>query len=185
MQNKNIRENYFKNNIVDKKINKNKKIKNILKYFAFFVFIFSIIFYFFSRSPNTRNEVVKIKIEKGDSLYDLSKKLKKEKLIKSEIVFKVISKLRNIEKKIHIGKYKIDKKDSAFDIVSKIKKGEVVDESVKIIIFEGWPNYKIADSLEKKLSKNKESNFSKNIFLEIAKNKEGYLYPDTYKIDPT
>ena len=45
----------------------------------------------------------------------------------------------------------------------------------KITILEGWDTYEIGEFLEKSLK-----NFKKEDFIKIAKDKEGYLFPDTY-----
>ncbi len=177
-------ENIEKNNF-QKKIKNNKPKKNKKKIFFIvsFLALFAI-FYFLTLSPGKIKTDSIIEVSKGDSLYSLSKKLKDRELIKSQNLFKIISKIKKIDKNIHTGKYVIKPDDSIFDIIEKIKNNEVLDESINFTIFEGWPNYKIAESLEKKLSKMENNNFSKSKFLELAKEKEGFLWPDTYKINP-
>ncbi len=166
----------------EKKVKKKKFFPKIFFYLSILLFFLGSFFYYLTLPTGQNNNDVVVQVKKGDNANILAQKLKNKGLIKSEIVFKIVLKLKGVAGKIHVGKYNVTPDDTIFDIVKKIENNEIIDESIKFTIFPGWPNYKIAESLDKIMKKNN-IEFSKEEFLEKAKDKEGFLYPDTYSID--
>ncbi len=163
-----------------------------LRIFIFiFVFLFLIIpitlffSYFFISGPDEKFPVNKVfEIKKGMNIDEIADFLERENYIKSAFLFKIYSKYKKITEgnleSIKAGRYVFDNELDTFGVYERLSKGISGIKDIKIRILEGDPNFVIADRFEKKGFKN----FNKNKFLELAKDKEGYLYPDTYSFSP-
>lgn len=90
-----------------------------------------------------------IKIKEGFNLNESADTLKKEEIIKSEFIFKIIVNLLNGDKKIKAGTYSFDKPYSAFDVAQKIIIGDFGIPFVKILIKEGQTIEKIGEIFER------------------------------------
>jgi len=165
-----------------------KKKHLIFIFLAIFVLILIFFYYFESRSPlfKPQNlEPVIIEIERGDSVVNIARKLKKEGIIKSELIFIFEALRTGTYNKIKAGEYAFHPYQSISEILTYLREGRVYLR--KIIIPEGATIWQIADTLEKnKICKKEE-------FLSWAEDPliadsfglpgptlEGYLYPDTY-----
>ena len=73
------------------------------------------------------------------------------------------------------GDYLLEKREGTFSLARRLVNGKFQIDTIKITIPEGWNAFQIADYLEKNLLL-----FDKETFLDLAKPKEGYLFPDTY-----
>lgn len=143
------------------------------------VIIFSFCVYL-QRPPSNFpfNEVVTI--SQGESLQDITKNLHQLGVIKHEFIFRSAVIILGGERKVIAGDYLLDEKAGPVNIAYRLIKGQFHMETRKITIFEGWNIFDIADSLDKQLV-----DFNKEEFLKLAKDKEGYLFPDTYFINST
>jgi UPF0755 protein len=83
------------------------------------------------------------------------------------------------EKKIIAGDYFIKSPENVYTLSKRIILGKYQTISVKITIKEGTSNKEIADVLKKEII-----NFNSQEFLSKTKDKEGYLFPDTYFFSP-
>lgn len=108
-------------------------------------------------------------ISKGESFSQVSKRLNKEGLIKSSVLFNIFSKQSGNSHKIQSGTFKLSPSMSAEEVLKKIT-GNPSDDWVTIL--EGWRIEEIASKLNEQLGINN------NEFLKVAK--EGYMFPDTY-----
>ncbi len=124
------------------------------------------------------NEV--ITITPGESLQNITNNLYESNVIRFPFIFRTTVIMLGGERKVIAGDYLLDQKVGPIDIAVRLIKGNFHTESKKITIPEGWDNKEIADYLEKNLV-----SFNKNEFLKIVKDKEGYLFPDTYFIANT
>jgi UPF0755 protein len=136
-------------------------------------------------------------------LADISANLKKEGLIKSEILFNLFTLVQGVQDKLQAGKYSFSPGMNIPEILKKLTQGETIKE--KITIIDGWNLKDIANYFKEKglLKKEEElfqitgapasnslqpKDFSEEF--EFLKEKpknlslEGYLFPDTYEIDP-
>ncbi|MDQ5969412.1 MAG: Endolytic murein transglycosylase, partial [Patescibacteria group bacterium] len=77
--------------------------------------------------------------------------------------------------KVIAGDYLLTEKEGTFSLARRLVNGKFGIDTIKITIPEGWNIFQIAEYLEKNLVL-----FNKKQFLELAKSKEGYLFPDTY-----
>jgi UPF0755 protein len=153
------------------------------------------------KEPGSESQVV-FQIEKGQGLADISANLKKEGLIKSEILFNLFTLVQGVQDKLQAGKYSLSPGMNIPEILKKLTQGETIKE--KITIIEGWNLKDIANYFKEKglLKKEEElfqitgapasnspqpKDFSEEF--EFLKEKpknlslEGYLFPDTYEID--
>lgn len=108
-------------------------------------------------------------IDKGLGVSDIAKKLKKEKLIKSELAFKIYVKQNNLTDKLQAGSYKLSPSMSLQELIKNLQTGS---EDIWVTLIEGWRVEEMADKL------NEELKIDKGEFIKQAK--EGYMFPDTY-----
>lgn len=118
-----------------------------------------------------------LKIEEGQTLRDVSSSLKEEGLIRSKRLFEFSVSVLGDQTKILPGEYKFTKPEPVFMIAMHVLKGDIFSDVVKITIPEGYTSFEISKLLDSKLE-----NFDEKAFMTLAKNKEGYLFPDTYFI---
>ncbi len=126
-----------------------------------------------SRSDN--NEVASVTIVKGESTADLAKDLDKDKLISSSLAFKIYFYIHRSEL-IKAGQYSIEPKTKTRDLIKQFVEGKVADREVSVLIREGLNVKEINEYLKK------EGFMKDDDFLNKAKQYEGYLFPDTYRM---
>ena len=145
-------------------------------HFLFILILFlGLIHFFFLMPPNDFKGDTIINIKEGASLRSISRNLKENNIIKSRIAFESFVIIYGGENNIRIGDYLFKNKISVFTVAYRIAKGERNLAPIKITIPEGFDINDIAEIASMKLP-----NFNKEKFLELAKDKEGYLFPDTY-----
>ena len=163
--------------------------KKTLIFISLGIFILILIFFYFeSRSPVFKPQNLKpliVEIERGESVVNIARKLKKRGIIKSELIFIFEALRTGTYNKIKAGEYAFYPYQSISEILTYLREGRVYLR--KITIPEGATLWQIADILEKnKICKREE-------FLSFAEDPliaesfelpgptlEGYLYPDTY-----
>jgi UPF0755 protein len=118
-------------------------------------------------------------IENGDSLRKISRELKEDGVIKSRVAFETFVILFGGEKHILPGDYLLNPSLNVYELANSIANGKRNFVLVKITIPEGFTNTEIAELASLKIK-----GFSKEKFLNLAKGKEGYLFPDTYYLFP-
>lgn len=136
-------------------------------------------------SKNKRLPAKLIEIEKGEDLFSIAQKLKKEGIIRNRVVFIIEALRRGVHKDFKAGEYAFYPWQSLEEIFEMLKKGKVYLH--KVTIFEGATLWEIAEILEKN------NITSGKRFLAFATNEEivksfgfpgptfeGYLYPETY-----
>jgi len=144
--------------------------------FGFGLLFFLVFFYFlFVSSPNDFKPGTIVSIENGATLREVSLELKKENVIRSTIFFEAFVIIYGGEKRIITTDYLFENKLPVFEVARRISKGENHLAPIKVTIPEGFNNIEIAESFASKLSR-----FDEDKFLLKAKDKEGYLFPDTY-----
>lgn len=158
-------------------------MKKILFYIVTFLLISGACYFFFNSAPAGSKGGTFI-VKYGETLNEVSTRLKGEGHITSITFFKIQSYV--LQKKfLKAGKYKIYPSMSSFDIISTFARGKVI--SKKITIPEGFNIFQISERLEanavtdskKMLYYLNNEEFLKSIGIE-SKSAEGYLFPDTY-----
>lgn len=114
-------------------------------------------------------------IEDGDTLRRISYNLQDAGYVRSRVAFETFVIIFGGEKRLKTGDYVFADRLSVVNLAQKIARGNRELGTVKITIPEGFNNKQIADVAAIKLK-----NFDKDKFIDLAKNKEGYLFPDTY-----
>ena len=157
----------------------NGKQKKIL-YFLVGFFILACIYIFFHRPPKGFPLGEVVTIESGQSLQEITNSLYEKHIIYSPFFFRAHVIMQGGEKKVQAGDYLLDKREGPADLAYRFVHGKFHLEPRKITIPEGWNVFQIASYLDKSLI-----DFDEKQFLLLAKNKEGYLFPDTYFVSPT
>lgn len=122
-------------------------------------------------------------IDKGQSLDAIALELKDLGLIRSTAAFKIQVALSNLSGKIQAGDFSIPKSFSLSEVAQSLTKG-TYDRWVTVL--EGWRREEIAQELVNVLeSENKEYAFDPDAFLNLTRNLEGELFPDTYSFPKT
>ncbi|UCF97743.1 MAG: endolytic transglycosylase MltG [Spirochaetaceae bacterium] len=143
------------------------------------------LYYLNSPSPEIPRDGYMFKILRGENLSAIAERLKREGLIRSDMLLILFSRLNNTQTSFKNGYFRILPGDSMIDVHELLVSG--YQEQVKLTIPEGWTVKKIARYVEDKGIAGREE------FLEAAsstalldqfgipaENLEGYLYPDTY-----
>ncbi|MGO5075403.1 endolytic transglycosylase MltG [Clostridium sporogenes] len=137
------------------------------------------------------NEVVKIVVDKDQSLNDVIEKIDKEGKIKSKRILKNYIKKVQAPQKVVPGEYVFSVNLNAYNLLLNLKEGIYDNRPIKVTIPEGYNIDEIGNKLEKQGIIKKED-FIKSIkkyktpsFIKEDKNRkyplEGYLFPDTYE----
>ncbi|MBU0999069.1 endolytic transglycosylase MltG [Patescibacteria group bacterium] len=151
---------------------KNKKVS----FYAISLIVLFLIFYFLFLSAPADFPVGKIlKIELGASLRSVSLQLKQEHIISFRPVFEFFAIAYGGEKHLIPADYLFEEKEPVWEVARRISRGERHLAPIKVTIPEGFNIDDIADTFVQKLV-----NFNKEKFLLLAKDQEGYLFPDTY-----
>lgn len=148
------------------------------KYLIFFLVLISVGSVFYVKQmflPVSVDETqIDFLITKGSPVSLIGNNLYKAGFIKNPIVFKFYVQLTNSQNKIQAGEFSLSKNLSLDQILEELKKGP---KEIWVTIQEGLRREEIALKFATTLSKDEE--FTKE-FLSLTKDKEGYLFPDTY-----
>ena len=163
---------------IDKIEQKNNIFKKWLLNIPLVVGFILLFGYYFLSAPFGNKDVI-VHISIGQSINDISQKLKSEKAIRTDFTLKVFIKLLKSGQGIIAGDYLIEKKTPVFVVAWQISRGHHKIEPNKITIREGLTNEEIANLLAQRLA-----GFRKDLFLAGVYSKQGYLFPDTYFFFP-
>jgi UPF0755 protein len=148
----------------------------------FYISFFSgllVLFFIFTSAPKNFPKGEVIKIEKGESLGKISRTLKEKSIIRSEAVFQTLTILFGGDRRLVAGHYAFERKASAVNVAWRISTGNFGIKLAKVTLPEGLTRKEMADVIAGKLE-----SFDRQKFLEITKDDEGYLFPDTYYFFP-
>jgi len=153
----------------------NKKINKLIV--AGFIFFF-IIVYFLVSAP-FRSVDTNIHISQGQSFRSVASELKDKKVIRNKFILEIFCFVFKKNGSISEGDYLFYRNTPIYKVAWQITKGSHNTEMIKITLREGITNEQIAELLKSKLT-----DFDENKFLELATDKQGYLFPDTYFLYP-
>ena len=183
---------------------------SVRKFLLFFLFLIILLIlgvlgtYIYETGPvGTNANPKQISIEKGDNFYNISGKLKKNNLIKSELFYKIYLKITK-PNGLTVGNYELNETMNTKEIVEILSdsKNQKID-TIKITFREGLNIRGIAQTIEEKtdikkedfINKVSDKDYIKSIqrdywFLtddiyneQIYYPLEGYLFPDTYEFE--
>jgi UPF0755 protein len=152
--------------------------------------ISAVVWYKSAVSPANRSgEYQVIEIQPGSSVASIAKQLESADLIRSGLAFRVYMKL-NSGNNLKAGSYKLSAHQSVEQIVSVISGGDVVTK--RILIAPGLRYDKIVEALKKQgyssddieLAEDKLRKHELLKGLPSSSSLEGYLFPDTYVVEP-
>jgi len=163
----------------------------------FAIFCFILLYGIYFQKSFTENT---FSVEKGQSVFKISKNLKNQELIAHSFYFNIYVFLTGKQGNLQAGEYLFDSKQSVKEIAQKIFKGEIIKEKT-ITVIEGWNIRDIAWYFENQgmfqaeeimeiagfplIENDFQESFDEFDFLEdkhVSRNLEGYLFPDTYSI---
>jgi len=113
-------------------------------------------------------------IKRGEKLNSIAERLKKEELIRSPLAFKIVAYTQGLRGKIQAGSFHLSSGWSLYEIARALTLGT---EDIWLTFPEGWRKEEFAQRLAANLE-----DFDVQEFLSLAKDLEGYLFPDTYLI---
>lgn len=146
--------------------------------------------YLSALQPRTSDPVYSVvTVEQGSGTSDIAIELQKSEVIKSARAFTIYTRLSGINN-LQAGTYRLSSADSVPEIVTIIADGKVttqnmlispglrLDEIVSVLEKEGYTEADVETALTSVRSHPLLAGYPKNARL------EGYLYPDTYQIEP-
>ncbi|MCL4384413.1 endolytic transglycosylase MltG [Patescibacteria group bacterium] len=113
-------------------------------------------------------------VNKGDGIKSIARRLETNGFIKNRYIFIAHAYLLGLNQKLQAGAFELSPSWDTDQIVAKLSLGGRFDTWVKII--DGQRNEEIAATI------NQDDLFSASDFLAAAKDKQGYLYPDSYSV---
>ena len=155
-------------------------LKFILLGIAGCVGVLFVVYAFWWQAPRTFPTGGFVAVTEGMTLTDVSKMLAKQNVIRSEFWFKAWSRVLGGDTGIKAGEYYLASPLSVFQTAKRFVRGIQNLIPSRVTIPEGLGNKEVASILAKSLKK-----FDRKRFLELAKDKEGYLFPDTYSFLPS
>ena len=146
-------------------------------------------YYVFYWTPGDGAYPVEVRVEQGDSLATVVRKLHDQRLIANGFLFSLWARLNGLEKKIHQGLYRFETRVPPREILDRLVTGRGIFQTVTIP--EGLTIKEIAELLDKMQIADTDK------FIEEAANPtllatlglsekglEGYLFPSTYHFTP-
>ena len=148
-------------------------------------FLLAFLFY----PPLYGQGTVEVKVERGEPLSSVVRKLKDHGVISNEKLFSLWARLWGLDKKIHWGLYRFERPLPPRRVLNQMMLGRGVFH--RITIPEGLTAKEIAELLEKGALASKDRFFAEARSLEFlslvgleGKGIEGYLFPNTYYFTP-
>lgn len=143
----------------------------------------------FVAAPRMSQEETEVRVEAGDSLATVARKLRERRIILNEKLFSLWARLQGVEKRIHRGLYRFDASMPAHEVLERLLLGKGIFQSVTIP--EGLTIKEIAALLDKmQIAESEEflvAAADPQLRSELGladKGVEGYLFPDTYHFIP-
>lgn len=118
-----------------------------------------------------------VRVTQGSSAQEIAEHLKSRGLIRSAVLFDAAIRWYG-DTNVIAGEYYFDRRQSLLTIARRITTGDFAVEPTKILVPEGTSVRGIVDLLSQV------PEFDTKAFYELAKDKEGRLFPDTYFILP-
>ncbi len=160
-----------------------KKTGNKKSRFFFIAVIFGIligIFFILNSAPADFPVGTTYVVRENLNLRDISTELRNQNYISSISLFESLVVMYGREKSISPGDYYFEKKTGILGVAKSLSGGFHGISEIKVTFPEGYTR----DDMGRVLAFNM-TNFSKEQFMLLTKNDEGYLFPDTYFFFPS
>lgn len=115
-------------------------------------------------------------VKKGASITSIANNLESSALIKSALIFKLVVIRDGLTNQIQAGQFRVSPSQDLLSIINTLLKGK---EDLWITIPEGYRNEQVAEVFHEIFGIDKQE------FLDLANDKQGYLFPDTYLMSQT
>ena len=122
--------------------------------------------------PSQTDKEITFEIKKGNSLAEITDALYTKGAINSKFLFTFYVYLNKLDNSLQAGVYTIKAGTSIAELANLLQHGK---DDIRITFLEGWRVEEFAREANKKFG-----SIGYNKFIELAKNYEGYLFPDTY-----
>ena len=161
--------------------------KLIAPYFAVYLFVIGLTFYFtINYWPQTNiGSTKKVRIDHGTTLSNISDKLKKKGLVTNKWVFEFLTKIKGLEKSMQAGTFRVSNVHTNHEVINSIVLG--TPDIKKITFLEGWNMNQVATHLSRELNFNYSEVLKllsdEELIQELqvsSNNLEGFLFPETY-----
>lgn len=139
------------------------------------IVVVGLINFFQIRPPAAFPQRGVIVVANGKNLSEIAAELKQKHIIRSSFWFTNFVIMLNRERKVVGGEYYFEKPLSVYGVAKRLTQGQFHMEQLKTTIPEGSTIFDISDILNKNYP-----DFDSSHFYDLAKSKEGYLFPDTY-----
>ena len=126
---------------------------------------------------------ITIEVAQGETLSSISDTLYTQHIVKNKFIFENFIKLLGKDSKLQIGEYTFKKSLNVIEITDKLVNARYEYIPVIITIKEGEDSKTITDTIFNNF-KNVNKLYTREQVLETIKNKEGYLFPETYNFAP-
>src|SRR3989339_416257 len=146
---------------------------------ALVILLFLSFYFFFFRVPTDFPVGSIYSVKEGAGLSALAKNLSSQKIIRSPFLFKTLSVIFGGLKGIKTGDYALSEKQNLISLAWRFSSADYGLALVRITIPEGLNVKEMAILFSKKFSKITAESFSK-----VARDKEGYGFPETYLFLP-
>lgn len=133
----------------------------------------------FVRAPSGNTYPITITIESGQGVGQIAKQLEAAKIVRSASATQHLLISSGIEKRLSAGVYIFNEPLNAFVVVKRIINRDFGYTPVKITIPEGTNSKRLTSIISAKLPE-----VDVVLFEKLAREKEGYLFPDTYFFAP-
>ena len=147
-------------------------------------------YHIFYSTPAAGTYPAEVRVEQGDSLASVVRKLRDQKIISNGFLFSLWARLSGAEKKVHPGLYRFESSVAPREILDRLITGRGVFQTVTIP--EGLTVKEIAELLDKMQIANKDKFLAEaadpNLLATLGlqgKGLEGYLFPSTYNFTPS
>lgn len=132
------------------------------------------------RPPSSFPSPVTFRIAKGESLSGIARNLQSQQLIRSKVIFELVMRVLAKDTSITHGDFYFAKPVSVIEVAVRISGRNFGILQHNVVFPEGFTNTDMGDRLVAVFPL-----FDRERFLELAREKEGYLFPDTYGFSAT
>lgn len=143
----------------------------------------------YNLNPDSDNRVT-VTVLKGSSADDVANLLMEKQLIQSPFFFKLYLRFNGVAGKLKAGKFVMQENFDLPQLVDALVSGK--SNEVSVTLLEGWTAQQIGNELESddlttadKFMECVKACHPKSNILPADKSAEGFLYPDTYFVDPS
>lgn len=157
--------------------------KQWIRYLIVFVGVVAVLVVFFRTlliAPTDFPVPYRLTIEPGQTLFSVSRELTDDSVIRSPRLFEIFMIALGSEKKVSEGEYYFAQPVSSFEIALRISGRQFGIDRKKVTFPEGFTNKQMATRLAQTFD-----SFDTSLFLTLANEYEGYLFPDTYGFFPS